>query len=85
MPEPSDLGELVRTFRHNAGLTLEDLAARSGVSVRAISDMERGRSRNPHARTVTALADALRVADDERKLMQAAARVGGLRPAPAPL
>ncbi|GAA1325647.1 helix-turn-helix domain-containing protein [Pseudonocardia xinjiangensis] len=85
MPEPSDLGELVRTFRHNAGLTLEDLSVRSGVSVRALSDMERGHSRKPHARTVAALATALGVPDDERKLLLGAARGGRARPAPAPL
>ncbi|GAA1223911.1 helix-turn-helix domain-containing protein [Pseudonocardia alaniniphila] len=85
MAESAELGELVRAFRHAAGMTLEDLAERSGVSVRAISDMERGRSRNPQARTVMALADALRLPDDDRKLLLHAARTGRSRPAPAPL
>jgi transcriptional regulator with XRE-family HTH domain len=35
---------LLRTARHDAGLTLEELSESSGVSVRALSDMERGRA-----------------------------------------
>ncbi|WP_433559714.1 helix-turn-helix domain-containing protein [Pseudonocardia xinjiangensis] len=84
MAESAELGELVRGFRHTAGLTLEDLAERSGVSVRTVSDLERGRSRNPHARTVTAIAGALRLSEDARGLLLAAARTGRPRPAPAP-
>ncbi|GAA4586412.1 hypothetical protein GCM10023107_02570 [Actinoplanes octamycinicus] len=38
---------------------MEQLAEASGVSARAISDMERGHSRAPQARTLTALAAAL--------------------------
>ncbi|HEX8867019.1 MAG TPA: helix-turn-helix transcriptional regulator, partial [Lentzea sp.] len=33
--------------RKAAGLSQEELSERSGVSVRAISDMERGRARSP--------------------------------------
>ena len=35
-------GEWLRNQRVAAGLTQEDLAERSGVSVRAIADLERG-------------------------------------------
>ncbi len=42
-----------------AGLTREELAELSGVSVRAISDLERGLTRKPHPRSVRALAGAL--------------------------
>ncbi|UKY55450.1 helix-turn-helix transcriptional regulator [Streptomyces inhibens] len=35
----------MRGFRHTAGMTLEELAEASGVSARAIGDMERGHSR----------------------------------------
>ncbi|MFG3029211.1 helix-turn-helix domain-containing protein [Streptomyces sp. NPDC048253] len=48
-------------------LTLEQLAEVSGVSARTLSDMERGRSRGPQHRTVTALADALALDGDDRK------------------
>ncbi|XVV12132.1 tetratricopeptide repeat protein [Actinoplanes sp. CA-131856] len=40
-------------------MTIEGLAEASGVSARAISDMERGRSRTPQSRTVSALAKVL--------------------------
>lgn len=53
---------------------MEQLAEASGVSVRAISDMERGHSRAPQIRTLAALADGLRVTDDDRAALQAAAR-----------
>jgi tetratricopeptide (TPR) repeat protein len=41
------------------GLTQEDLAERSGVSVRTIADLERGRTRRPYPSSVRALTSAL--------------------------
>src|ERR1700688_3343316 len=52
-------GEWLRQQRVAAGLTQEDLAERSGVSVRAIADLERGRTRKPYPSSVRALARAL--------------------------
>src|SRR3984957_19374140 len=52
-------GEWLRAQRVSAGLTQEDLAERSGVSVRAIADLERGRTRRPYPSSVRALARAL--------------------------
>ncbi|BCY12415.1 hypothetical protein L3i22_075030 [Actinoplanes sp. L3-i22] len=49
----------MRDLRRAAGLTMEQLAEASGVSARAISDMERGHSRAPQARTLVALTDVL--------------------------
>ncbi|MFI5614890.1 helix-turn-helix domain-containing protein [Amycolatopsis sp. NPDC051903] len=69
MSERPSLGRLVRGHRRAAGLTLEDLAHRSGVSVRTISDLERGRSRRPHARTLTVLADSLGLTDADRRTL----------------
>jgi transcriptional regulator with XRE-family HTH domain len=63
---PKPFGTLLREVRHTAGLTQEDLAAASGLSVRAISDLECGRARYPHFRSVRLLADALKVADNDR-------------------
>jgi transcriptional regulator with XRE-family HTH domain len=40
-------------------LSQEELAERSGASVRAISNLERGRTRWPHPDSVERLADAL--------------------------
>jgi tetratricopeptide (TPR) repeat protein/transcriptional regulator with XRE-family HTH domain len=53
---------------------MEELAEASGVSVRAIGDMERGRSRVPQRRTVVALAEGLGPTDAEREALLAAAR-----------
>ncbi|MFE2531371.1 helix-turn-helix domain-containing protein [Streptomyces sp. NPDC059371] len=72
-------GEVLRTHRRAARLTLEELAEASGVSARALSDMERGRSRGPQQRTVTALADALALKADVRKQFMELAREGRLR------
>src|ERR1700751_1180147 len=52
-------GDLVRRFRVAAGLTQEELAALSGLDVRTISDIERGRTVRPHRSTVELLARAL--------------------------
>src|SRR5580700_11130459 len=56
-------GAWLRQQRMAAGLTQEDLAARSGVSVRAIADLERGKTRRPYPSSVRALAQALGVPD----------------------
>ncbi|SNY46991.1 helix-turn-helix domain-containing protein [Paractinoplanes atraurantiacus] len=69
-------GELIRRLRTGAGLTLEQLAEASGVTDRAISDMERGVSRGPRVRTVAALADGLGLTGGEREALLAAARAG---------
>ena len=70
---------MLRGHRRAARLTLEQLAEASGVSVRTLSDMERGRSKGPQQRTVAALADALALAGDERKQLVELARDGRLR------
>ncbi|GAA3509808.1 XRE family transcriptional regulator [Streptosporangium album] len=71
--------ELLRQHRHAARLTLEQLAEASGVSARTLSDMERGRSKGPQHRTVTALADALGLGGTDRKQLIEQAREGRLR------
>jgi transcriptional regulator with XRE-family HTH domain len=70
---------VLRGHRHAARLTLEQLAQVSGVSTRTLSDMERGRSKGPQHRTVTALADALALEEDARKQLIELARDGRLR------
>jgi hypothetical protein len=60
-------GECLRVYRAAAGLSQEELAERSGVSVRAIGDIERGRTRWPHRDSVRCLADALGLAGQERE------------------
>ena len=71
-------GRLLREARQRSLLTLESLAEASGVSVRAISDMERGQSL-PRQATLTELMDALDLGEDERRRFVEASvrRVGG--------
>ncbi|MFI6925234.1 helix-turn-helix domain-containing protein [Nonomuraea spiralis] len=75
----TSFAELLRGHRHAARLTLEQLAAASGVSARTLSDMERGRSTGPQHRTVTALADALALDGHARTRLGELAREGRLR------
>ncbi|MBE1578871.1 transcriptional regulator with XRE-family HTH domain [Amycolatopsis roodepoortensis] len=67
---------LLKEYRVRAGLTQEELAEGSGVSVRAISDMERGIAKSPQRRTIEALAAPLSLSDDELTGLQKAARQG---------
>ncbi|CAM5337165.1 hypothetical protein SALBM135S_05623 [Streptomyces alboniger] len=59
VPAVGGFGAFVHRLRTEAGLSQEELAHIAGVSVRALSYMERGRSRGPQRRTVQALATAL--------------------------
>jgi tetratricopeptide (TPR) repeat protein/transcriptional regulator with XRE-family HTH domain len=65
--------------RRSAGLTQQELADRSELSIRAISNLELGRTRTPHPGTVRRLADALGLNGDSRAGFLAAAgrRLGG--------
>ncbi|MFF4399523.1 helix-turn-helix domain-containing protein [Streptomyces sp. NPDC001480] len=79
-------GRMLRELRLSRRLTIEELAEASGVSGRAIGDMERGRSLRPHPGTVTALAQGLRLDEAARAdLLTAlrATRPGPKAPAPA--
>ncbi|BBH68192.1 hypothetical protein ACTI_48770 [Actinoplanes sp. OR16] len=77
----SEFGSHLRGLRQAAGLTMEQLAESSGVSARAISDMERGHSRAPQARTLAALAGGLGVdAGELRRVVQAEKASGAGRP-----
>jgi transcriptional regulator with XRE-family HTH domain/tetratricopeptide (TPR) repeat protein len=52
-------GSRLRDYRRSAGLSQEELAARSGLSVRTIRNLESGHSQRPFQDTVRRLADAL--------------------------
>jgi transcriptional regulator with XRE-family HTH domain len=65
-------GELVRGRRMAAGLTQEQLAERSGLGVRTISDIERGRIGRPHRRSVDLLCEALGLAWPGRRRLGSA-------------
>ncbi len=66
MDSDESIGRLLRQYRAVAGLTQEELAARAGVSVRGLSDVERGLHRAPHPETVRRLAEALALSETQR-------------------
>ncbi len=72
----------LRRHRLAAGLTQEELAERSGLSVRGISDLERGVKQRPHPETVRLLARGLDLSPDAVEALRAAASPAD-QPAPA--
>ena len=70
----SALGAQLRSLRTAADVTIESLAAMSGVSDRTISDIERGVSAAPQHRTLVAIASALGLHADAREALFATAR-----------
>ncbi|WBB55827.1 helix-turn-helix domain-containing protein [Verrucosispora sp. WMMD573] len=73
-PPHAGLPELLRAHRLAAGATQAELAARAGVGVRTVRDLERGRSTRPQRTTIELLAGALGLTDSARAAFLAAAR-----------
>lgn len=71
---------LLRRSRLSAHLTQEELADQARLSVRGISDLERGVRTNPHPATMRRLAEALRLRADDRNAFFAAGRGLGVEP-----
>ncbi|HEY6501635.1 MAG TPA: helix-turn-helix domain-containing protein, partial [Streptosporangiaceae bacterium] len=68
-------GSRLRACRESSGLSQQELAERSGLSIRAISKLECGRTRWPYPDSVDRLADALGLRDAaERAEFTAAAQ-----------
>lgn len=67
----AQFGVRLRYARESAGLTLEELAAKAGVTPNAIGALERGERRYPYPATVRALAAALELSSDEQKALMA--------------
>lgn len=70
--ESPGFGHQLRRLRETARLTQEELAERAGISVKAISALERGRRQRPYPNTVRALADALGLSEEGRAVLAAA-------------
>ena len=70
----SSFGARLRSLREAAGFTQEELATIAGLSVHAVSALERGQRRRPHAETVRALATALDLPPADRDALVRAAR-----------
>ena len=65
---------LLLRYRQAAALTQEELAERSGLTSRTISDLERGRTARPYYRSVRLLAEALDLPSPARENLIHAAR-----------
>ena len=72
-------GRMLRRLRMRASLSQAELADRAGLSVEAISALERGFRRHPRRATLALLADALRLPAvvDQPELPQRVYRGGG--------
>ncbi|MEY9968112.1 transcriptional regulator with XRE-family HTH domain [Streptacidiphilus sp. MAP12-16] len=71
-------GSLLREFRLRSGLTQQELADLSALSVRALRDLEAGRVHHPRRETVRLLSSALRLEGDRSAAFeQAWAPTGG--------
>jgi len=68
-----EFGTRLRSCRQSSGMSQQELAERSGLSVRAISDLERGRTRFPYQDSLGRLADALGLRGQARTEFTAAA------------
>ena len=71
--------DLLRRYRLAAGLTQERLADLAGLSVRGLSDLERGARRVPRRETVHLLSEALHLSPDEQTRLEVAARKHRIR------
>jgi len=78
---PGSFGAYLKVLRVTAGFTQEELATNAGLSVHAVSALERGERRRPHMETVRALAVALRLKDAARDALVKAARTQQDEPA----
>lgn len=77
---PADVGLTDGPRRRTAGLRREEVAMLAGMSVDYVVRLEQGRSSQPSAQLLVALARALRLSDDERDHLF---HLAGHRPPPA--
>jgi len=71
---PGSFGAHLKALREAAGFTQEELATVAGLSVHAVSALERGQRRQPHRDTVKALSAALDLNEATRQLLVASGR-----------
>jgi predicted ATPase len=79
----AEVATLIRRYRRARGLSQEALAERAGVSLGAVSYLERGLTQTPHRDTLRALAEALALSAGEAAALEQAARPAkaGMEPA----
>jgi predicted ATPase/DNA-binding XRE family transcriptional regulator len=73
---PRSFGAHLKSLREAAGFTQEELATIAGLSVHAVSALERGERRRPHVETVRALSAALDLTPQVREAFIASSRRG---------
>ncbi|HVX34097.1 MAG TPA: BREX system ATP-binding domain-containing protein, partial [Solirubrobacterales bacterium] len=66
--------QLLKRLRERADLTQEELAARAGLGVNTIGNLERGVNRTPQRSTLLKLSDGLGLDEEEAATLAAAAR-----------
>ena len=71
---PGSFGAQLKALRETAGFTQEELATIAGLSVHAVSALERGERRRPHVETVRALSAALDLTGAARDALLGSAR-----------
>jgi len=71
---PASFGAQLKALREDAGFTQEELATIAGLSVHAVSALERGERRRPHMETVRALSSALDLTGAARDALFSSAR-----------
>ena len=82
--EPATFGARLRGYRIAPALSQEELAERSGLSARGISDLERGARREPRLETVRMLGEALRLDPADLEHLLRAARPAAFGPTGPP-
>src|SRR5215471_5707600 len=71
---PSSFGTRLRSLREAAGFTQDELATIAGLSVHAVSALERGHRRRPQLETIRSLAAALDLEASDRDELARLAR-----------
>jgi predicted ATPase/DNA-binding XRE family transcriptional regulator len=77
---PGPFATKLKAHREAAGFTQEELATIAGLSVKAVSALERGERRRPHVDTVRALCAALDLTGASRDALVASARAPAHNP-----
>src|SRR6516164_1898490 len=75
---PGSFGAQLKALREKAGFTQDELATIAGLSVHAVSALERGERRRPHVDTVRALSAALDLTAATRDALMGSARPSAL-------
>jgi len=67
---PTDVGLPIGARRRTPGLRRAELATLAGISVDYLVRLEQGRDRRPSAQVLAAIADALRLGEDDRDFLR---------------